>query len=582
MSIRIRLVFLSIAMIYLYVTYTYRWTGEKGDSYKTIIASDGKGHYDYLPYFFVDGYGANREFDNSIHIHYKNKFVNKYYAGTAISQLPFFTVAYLYCKISGDPLTGFSAPFQLAVSLSGLFYFFFALYFLHKILVQHFKFSSGTSALTLLVFSFGSTILYYTVMLPSFSHVYTFFWMAFFFWNVSKISRGQYSQLIFMYCLFALSMVFVIRPVNIIVVLFIPVFFDSWTGMKTCFKSNFRFNRSHILIASVIALLPILVQCLAWYAQTGSFIIWSYKHEGFNWTNPQFGNFLFSYRKGLFIYTPLLLIAFCGLFSMLKSNRWKFAWTAVSLFVIVYVLCSWWCWHYAGGFGMRPMTDFLIIFILLYAYLVQHLKSVVAKVGLSLIVALAIFLNLIFSYQFYTDVLNSFSMNKEKFWSVFLKTNKQYRDCFGGMNDEQPYAPHGFDTLLIKKFTFDDKPNGMLNTSGLEFPCELVAGFQGQNYNSHYFKITLKRKVEKMNDYGEISIGIRAYNFLSDKSSYEQSIRVMESKFEKPGWTNSIYTVSCFNEEIKNKEIWIFFFNPKKERMLMDDIKVEVYAAKTQ
>ena len=574
------LIFSAIAIIYLVVAYQYRWTGEDGQKYKTIISSDGRGHYDYLPHFFIYGYGANREFDNTIHIRHGKHFANKYYAGTAISQLPFFTLAWLYCKVSGHELTGFSPPFQIAVSLAALFYFFAALYFLYKILVWHFKLRQLTVALTLLVFSFGSSVFYYTLISPSFSHVITFFWVAFFFWQVSKISRGRYSLWTFIFCLFALSMILVIRPVNILVVFFIPVFFDSWPGMKSCFASNFKYNRKYIFIGAGVALLPVLTQCLAWYAQCGSFVIWSYKHEGFNWTNPHAVDFLFSYRKGLFVYAPLLLLALGGFYFLFKSNRWRFAWTLGTLAVIVYVLSSWWCWHYAGGFGMRPMTDFLFIFILLFALMVHYVHRVIIKFVLGLLVVFTIFINLVFSYQFYTDILNPFSMDKEKFWSVFLKTGKEYRNCFGGMKDEPPYAPNGFDTLVVKQFAFDNEPGGVLNIKNRDFPCEMVGGVNGGNHYSHYFKITLRRKIHRAGAGDAVSIVISTRNGWGIQP-YTHYVLVKESCAEKAGeWVRSTYTVSCFNEEIRHNNFWIFFFNPKKQQMSIDDIRVEVLGVK--
>lgn len=574
-----RLIFSTIVIGYLFFAYTYRWTGNDGKKHETIINSDGRGHYDYLPHFFIYGYGANRQFDNAIHIKHENSFVNKYYAGTAISQLPFFTAAYLYCNITGDPLTGFSAPFQIAISLAALFYFFAALYFLYKLLVVHFKILPHNAAFVLLVFSFGSTILHYAVVAPAFSHVYTFFWIAFFFWQVSKISRGQYSQMVFIYCLFALSMVFVIRPVNILVVLFIPVFFDSWAGMRSCFKSNFACNRNYIFIGAAVALLPVLAQCLAWYAQTGSFIIWSYKHEGFNWTSPQFANFLFSYRKGLFIYTPLLLVAVVGFYFLYKANKWKFTWALISLAVIIYVLCSWWCWHYAGGFGMRPMTDFLFIFMILFAFILQNIYRPIAKIGIKLLVAFTVFLNLVFTYQFYADIINPFSMDKQKFWSVFLKTGDAYRNCFGGMKDEPPYAPNGLDTLLVKKFSFDDKVNGVLNTKGLEFPFEIAKAIDAGKSSSHHVIVRMKRRVIDAGD--DISLAIVADNGWPAALFFAQYILLKESCMEKQGeWIQSEYKLTLFNGELYNRNAGIYLYNPQKREIEVDDLSVEVYKVK--
>ena len=183
------------------------------------------------------------------------------------------------------------------------------------------------------------------------------------------------------------------------------------------------------MLLSGLAVFSVLVfiQLYLWYLQTGSFIVYSYQGEGFNFLDPQFINILFSYRKGLFIYTPVLFFGLIGalLLGFRKKYFLSFSWLLFFVF-LTYILSSWWSWYYGGSYGLRAYIDFYALFFIPFALLVDSMKGW-TKIGLLGLVFLTVPLNLIQTYQYKTYILHGANMDKEKYWKVFLKTRESYR-----------------------------------------------------------------------------------------------------------------------------------------------------------
>ena len=49
---------------------------------------------------------------------------------------------------------------------------------------------------------------------------------------------------------------------------------------------------------------------MLWKWQTGSWVVYSYKDEGFDFMHPHFWEFLFSFQKGWLLWSPIIGIAF--------------------------------------------------------------------------------------------------------------------------------------------------------------------------------------------------------------------------------------------------------------------------------
>ncbi len=404
---------------------------------KAIIKADAVGYYDYLPSFFIyhdlirkdkpfrkDSVLYNRIDKKGVYVNYKGFKVDKYPVGTALLQWPFFYVAYLTTKPDSTGNYGYQKPFQQAVAYSTLFYLFLAIFFLRKILeLYDIKKPIIIFLQILLVFATGVTN--YAHFDAGFSHVYSLFAITAFFYFVRRFFvKNRWKDFIFA-ALF-LGLILLLRQINILVLFFIPFLAGSYENLKKGAFYLIQHPRT-LLTGFFLTAALVSIQCLIWYLQTGHFLLYSYQGEGFHFLHPQFINILFSYRKGLFVYAPVLFLSLAGLIRMISQRKFYQAVTWLLFFLLLtYLFSSWHSWIYGASYGSRVYVDYYSIFFILLAILLNE-SSAVLKTIVLLLSLLTIPVNLIQSYQYKTFILHWTNMNKEKYWEVFLKTEKRYR-----------------------------------------------------------------------------------------------------------------------------------------------------------
>lgn len=148
----------------------------------------------------------------------------------------------------------------------------------------------------------------------------------------------------------------------------------DWETLKKRFLTILKPRRAvPIVLTGIVTLLP---QLLYWHAATGHWLVYSYgADEPFYWLAPQIGNFLFSVRKGLFFWSPVLLLAIVGIFMAYKRRKQLYTGLVVFLLLIVYISSAWWCWYYAGAFGQRVAVDFMCLFAVFIACVFDRLEQ---------------------------------------------------------------------------------------------------------------------------------------------------------------------------------------------------------------
>ena len=400
------------------------------------LQSDELGYYDYLPSIFIyqdfvrknDPIQENpnlykRIYKTGIYVDHHNYKVNKFAVGTAILQLPFFTAAYLFSDLDGDSTDGFQKPFQKAVLISTLFYLFLSIFFLKKILLLY-EIKKYIIVICQLFLVFGTLVTNYSHFDAGFSHIYSLFAITAFLYFVKLFFIHQKTSDFLLLSVF-LGLVFILRQVNILIILFIPFIAGSFTNIGIAFKTLLK--RYKTLILGIFLCFSIVsIQFLIWYLQTGSCILYSYHGEHFNFLDPYFFSILFSYKKGLFIYTPILLITLLGLIWYVYKKQYYLFFTWIAFFVtLTYILSSWWSWFYGCGFGLRAYIEYFPIFFIPFAMMLNGLKNIPRNIILVLSF-LMIPLNLIQSYQYRYSVIHWIEMDKEKYWQVFLKTDTRF------------------------------------------------------------------------------------------------------------------------------------------------------------
>jgi hypothetical protein len=203
-----------------------------------------------------------------------------------------------------------------------------------------------------------------------------------------------------------------------------------------------------VVIFSVIVFVTIVaLQMIIYLAQTGAPLVWSYGKEGFNFTSPEIFKVLFSYRKGLFVYSPVLLLAILGMMVGLSKGRRGFMGLMVFLMLVTWVISSWWMWYYGGSFGQRAFIEYLPFFAIGLAFVLENGWGFIRPWFFYIVSILFIAIQLIQTYQYKNNILPFDNLSKTKYWNLFLRTGEDLAWYYPGYEGEDSYE--GTDSLLI-------------------------------------------------------------------------------------------------------------------------------------
>ncbi len=426
-----KIVLALIASIYLLVSININFGKNK---WQDVLESDAWGYYAYLPAVFIyhdlefsfyekvmnEGYFEPRlAYDYRVKI--ENHTSNKYFCGTALAISPFFAIAHFISAITNHPTDGYNRTYILMVNMAAIFYTVLGLFFLYRLLLFYVK-NVSYALITILAFAFGTQLFYYSINEPGMSHVYSFCFINLFLW--SSKSWIEFRKNFYLYIAFAaLAMVFLIRPINMLIIFFIPFLSGSILQFKADAISYF--SNKKLLIGSIICFLVIAtIQPLIYYIQTGHWWIDSYPGENFNFLQPHITQSLFSFRKGLFIYTPLVFLAQLGMTHLYRTNKFNLVSYSLFFFLITYIISSWWIWYYGGGFSLRPFIEYFGIFAILLAILLENSSN---KKLLIIGIILIVLLCQIQTYQYRYFIIHWSDMNFNSYLNTYKALfNLQY------------------------------------------------------------------------------------------------------------------------------------------------------------
>ena len=352
------------------------------------IRSDGMGYYLYLPAVFIHHdirlqSLAVEHFNGKIPAWTGTKlfagthnYLIKYPIGEAVLMTPFFLLACLVSHVMNARIDGFSYPFQIAAALSGLVYAVAGLAILWGILQRRFK--QNTILLVLFGLVFGTNFFHYASYDSIFSHAYSFFLFCAFLYLVEQVYSRSLSR-DFLAAGAVAGLIIVTRPTNALWLLFGVLY--GVTSIKELFE-RFQFLKSHIK-ECLLGMMPlsgvIALQLLYWKAISGTFFIDSYRYEHFNFLKLEVVNVLFSARKGLFFWSPILLTIFPGLFYVKKKAPEFFVPILLFFPLNLYVISSWHCWWYGGAFGARAFVESLPVFAICLASFYEGIRTLAGK-----------------------------------------------------------------------------------------------------------------------------------------------------------------------------------------------------------
>jgi hypothetical protein len=215
------------------------------------------------------------------------------------------------------------------------------------------------------------------------------------------------------------------RHTNVLFLLFLPLY--GLRGPDAVGARFALFGRNLRLLAVIAGVAAIVVapQLAIYYQATGRPIVSSYGDLGFNFGSPRIVGVLFSVRKGLFFWSPLLLTACAGMIGLARSRHSARAFvlpSALFLTANTYVIASWWDWQFGGSFGHRGFVDALPVFAIGMAAFYEWTAGSHARRAIVMsVVALAIALNLFQMLQYWNGVLPFSDTTWDQYRGIFLQ-----------------------------------------------------------------------------------------------------------------------------------------------------------------
>lgn len=573
----IRILFLLFLLSIVFLIIKFRWFGESGADWQFILSGDGKGYFSYLEQIFISGNFGKAPVDNIIVNSINGSSVIKFPWGTALLWLPFFLISKLISSVFLLNNLAETEIYLKLISISSLVYYFSGSIALFNLL-RKLTIKRWSSLTAILVFFFGTNLMIYVTFLPSMSHCYSYFAIScFLLFSYRYIEKADFRNLLLTSIFFGL--IYLIRPVNIMIILFIPFFFNSLPSFLGFLKKNFK----GIITFLILSLFVCSVQHILWYIQCGRFFIWSYQNEGFYFLNPEIINFLFSFRKGLFIYTPLIALALLAAINALSNIRYKIIVFLIFTVFIVYILSSWWCWTYFDSYSSRPIVDFLPVFIIAFAFTIQNLNRALRFI-IFVVTAVFILLNCIQSYQYSRKIIHPEYMSFESYKYVFLKTSTKYESCVGGVYDIIPYNKYHkkpvYDSHLnIQKTELSANNSETVFGRSLEFGCGIDIQINTEIYfaSKIYAEISFEKKDNHINSAANALLVVAVSNKENQNEYYYScSLNYLPDKPEQV-WLPQKFSLIIPKLKNPDSKISFYIWNKELEAFSIKDFRVMLF-----
>ncbi len=549
-------------------------------------------YYSYLPATFIykdltfEFTKGNHEFFGKRfwpHRAENGKLVLKMSSGMALVYSPFFLIAHAVAKPLGFEPDGFSPPYRMAIAFGAIVYLAIGLFLLSKLLRKYF--SNLTVSLTLILVAFATNLWYYSTIEPGMSHVYNFTFFVLFITLLDDwLKNPKLGRSI---CLGLTSgIISLIRPTNALIGIFFLLWgISNFSNLKDRILNLLK-SWKYILVIAGFAILVWIPQIIYWKLQTGNYFYYSYQNQGFFFLNPHIIDGLFSFRKGWFIYTPIMLVATLGIFLLPKYVKGSVLAISIYLSLNVYIIFSWWSWWYGGSFGARPMIESYAIMAFPLAAVVEHFtkRNRWIKYLSFSIFFLFISHGILQTFQYYYGAIHWDSMTREAYLDSFgrLKPSSQFKYFI--------IRPDYNSALIGEKETQTsqqkkEKPYISIDEEKKSTTIffENILSEKGTEFYEIY-KDTIKLpqvpvtiKVEFEVDYNSIPKNLLFAVSLNDKNNQVLTYKDVNLNTLSKNKAQCLWETDIENYSTDTLTLKVFFWSPDKESFTCKKIKVFIY-----
>ncbi len=564
----------------------------KKDNTEAIISWDAAGYYAYLPSAFIYHDLKDMRLTEKKAQEYHNGFeafpapnghkITKYAIGQAVIFVPSFLVAHAIARPLGYPADGFSYPYQLAIGLWGLLVNILGFILLRKLLIRHFK--DEAVAIVLLVIYFSTNYLNQNTIESPYAHNHLFTLYGILLLLTEKYYRQPKASTIISIGL-TVGLMTLVRPTELIAIL-IPMFWQVGTRQKFVERLQFLRTRfSHIILAAIFVILVGFIQLAYWKYTTGQWIYYSYGDQGFDFLHPHLYNCIFTYKKGWWVYTPVMSLIVPG-FVVLFRRKALFYPVFIYSLLFMYIVFSWQVWWYGGSMSQRSVVQLYVLLAFPLAAFAEYILSKKQWIKLVFLgfLLFTTYYNLWLTYQaHYGGQLHPDRMNRYYFQKVFLR-NKANID-HKALLDNKDYYDHPIlspTTIYFTDFEQDtlglcpDRPlagkkSFWVRKNGPEFKGIILDVPKDKKWLRASFTGQLRPK-----EWNEWNATLFVVKYMHNNQVVKQNLIRVDNLFKD----NEIRTIKL-DSKIPQKsfdDVWLFFIsNSDHGGVAVDDLKVVVF-----
>lgn len=543
----------------------------------TTIRSDASGYYAYLPAIFTyndptfskpiaaELHNSGSEYPSDYLVKTADGEIhNKYFPGVAFLQSPFYFLATGVSFLTGAPTDGYSYYYQLFFELGGLFYALLGLFLLSKFLARLHPDFGHTLKWIVPILYLSTPLFHYSINTLSFSHGYSIALFALFGLAVLKLKKAP-APINFLKAGLVLGLIFLVRPTNMVILLTVPYIVGGWNETRNLFRSGFAasgIQRFYGIIGFVsIAILVLFV----WKWDTGNFVIWSYRNEGFNFSEPHLIESLFSFRAGIFVHTPILFLCIFALITTFRRSPTTIIFWFLYFVINAWIISSWWCWDYETAFNHRPFAEHFVFMILPLIPLLKKKNFLVYS-----LLGLCFIIGSIRVYSIYNGSITNQRFTSENYFSslLFWKDSNFQRWQF--TRSCEPYGQCVVRTQIFRhegilkikeNDTISCKGSMILNTS--------------QPPGRYYFRVLLDKKVNAV-PFDSAVLTITATD-TSGEEKYRYQVPLYNDKYEGLNqWKELIFEGWIPDNLYQLRNLEIHIANPGRASFQLRDVAIDV------
>jgi len=396
------------------------------------IRSDGFSYYVYLPSWFLyddptlesvarDCCGGTFPvWTNISRWPETGRWVDAHPIGEAVLMIPFFAAATALSWWSNLPRDGFSLYYQHLAGLAGLAYFLAGLFVLRRLLTRHF--SDGVALATLVTITWGTNLFHYGTYDSIFSHSYSFFlitaWLALTerWWDDPgwRVSLGLSV---------VAALIVLTRHPNVIFLLLVPLY--GVTSRSTLLRNLRTMWDRRAVVGSMIGMAAFCVtpQLAIYRLATGHWLVSSYGSIGhFTFDSPHVAEVLFGVQKGLFFWSPALVLAVVGVCFARGWARRLIVPIAVIMLLDTYLIASWWDWQFGGSYGHRGFTDSVgLLAVFLASFFAWVAERPRVRPVVEAVAGASVLLSVVQMIQYWRGIIPISDMSWDRYRDLFMR-----------------------------------------------------------------------------------------------------------------------------------------------------------------